>query len=49
MKSNSSSRVTEALAILKESVEELSIGEKPKRKVVKKAQKVNGAKARPRK
>jgi hypothetical protein len=49
MKSNSSSRVTEALAILKESAEEFTTKEKPKRKVLKKAQKANEAKKSPRK
>jgi hypothetical protein len=49
MKNNSSSRVTEALAILKDSAEEFTTEEKPKRKVVKKAQKANEAKKRPRK
>jgi hypothetical protein len=48
MKSNSSSRVTEALAILKESAEELTMREKPKRKVLKKTQQVKEVKKRPR-
>jgi hypothetical protein len=48
MKSDSSSRVTEALAILRESAEEFTIGEEPKRKVVKKAQKAKEVKQRPR-
>jgi hypothetical protein len=49
MKSNSSSRVTEALAILQESAEALTVGENPKRKVVKKAQKAKEVKQRPHK
>jgi hypothetical protein len=49
MKNNSSSRVTEALAILKESAEELTMREKPKRKVLKKTQEAKEVKKRPRK
>jgi len=49
MKNNSTSRVTEALAILQESVEEFSLSEKPKREVVKKTQEAKEVKKRPRK
>jgi hypothetical protein len=49
MKNNSSSRVTEALAILKESAEEFTTKEMPQRKVLKKAQKAKEVKQRPRK
>jgi hypothetical protein len=49
MTRNSSSRVTEALAILQESAEALTVREKPKRKLVKKVQKTKEVKKRPRK
>jgi hypothetical protein len=48
MKSNSSSRVKDALAILKESAEEFTIENKPKRKGVRKAGQIKGVKKKPR-
>jgi hypothetical protein len=47
MKNNSSSRVKDALAILKESTEEFTLSEKPKRKVAKKAPQTKAVKKRP--
>jgi hypothetical protein len=49
MNSNSTSRVTEALAILKESTEELTLAKKPKRGGVGKTEKIKEVKKRPRK
>jgi hypothetical protein len=49
MKNNSASRVTEALAILKESAEELTLAKKPKRGGVSKAEKIKEVKKSPRK
>jgi ribosomal protein L29 len=49
MKSNSTSRVTEALAILKESAEEFTLREKPKRGGVSKTEKIKEVKKRSRK
>lgn len=49
MKNNSTSRVTEALAILKESAEELNLEKKTKRGGVSKTEKIKEVKKRPRK
>jgi hypothetical protein len=49
MKSNSNSRVKDALAILKESAEELTLEKKPKRGGVSKPEQIKEVKKRPRK
>jgi hypothetical protein len=48
MTSNSNSRVKDALAILKESAEELTIEKKPKRGGVRKASQIKEVKKKPR-
>jgi hypothetical protein len=48
MTSNSNSRVKDALAILKESAEELTITKKPKRGGVRKAVQIKEVKKKPR-
>jgi hypothetical protein len=48
MKSNSTSRVKDALAVLKESAEELTIAKKPKRGGVRKAVQIKEGKKKPR-
>jgi hypothetical protein len=48
MKSNSNSRVKDALAILKESAEELTIAKKPKHGGVRKAVQIKEVKKKPR-
>ena len=49
MKNNSTSRVTEALAILKESAEELTLEKKAKRGGARKASQIKEVKKKPRK